>query len=117
MRKAGRPVFSPQRKLKRFLKIIILFCAFHHAPVSAIELDPYPVFDFSRDAFSITAFREERPNYYWVNTGVPDIFFNGVQQTSAYPGPTVYSMRSMEYGVQTKGWVSDQLQGTGHFPF
>ncbi len=76
-----------------------------------------PFFDFSRDSFSISTFREERPSFYWVNIGVPDLFFNGVQQLSAVPNPTVYSMRSVEYGVQIKGWATDQLQLRTTFPF
>ncbi|HJT25054.1 MAG TPA: hypothetical protein VJ873_10780 [bacterium] len=82
-----------------------------------LDLDPYPVFDFSRDPFSITIFREERPSFYWVNTGIPDFFFKGVQQLSATPNPVVYSVRSIEYGVQAKGWVTDQLQVRTTFPF
>ncbi len=101
----------------RSLVIFVLFLSFHPLEVSAVELDPYPVFDLSRDSFSITTFREERPSFYWVNIGVPDLFFNGVQQLSSKPNPTVYSIRSVEYGVQTKGWVSDQLQLRAIFPF
>jgi hypothetical protein len=93
--------------------------AFHlcSAPARALELDPYPVYDFSRDTFSISLFREERPSFYWVNIGVPDFFFNGVQQLSSIPNPTVYSIRSIEYGVQASGWVTDQVQLRGTFPF
>ena len=117
MKKNSRPDFLIRIKVILFLKILILIFSLGLANVRAVELDPYPVFDFSRDAFSITTFREERPSFYWVNIGVPDIFFNGVQQLSSTPNPTVYSMRSVEYGVQTKGWVSDQLQLRGTFPF
>jgi len=82
-----------------------------------LELDPFPVFDFSRDSFSVNFFREERPSFYWVNIGVPDFFFNGVQQLSSAPNPVVYSVRSIEYGVQAKGWLTDQLQVRTTFPF
>lgn len=84
---------------------------------SGIELDPYPIFNFSRDAFSISFFREERPSFYWVNIGVPDFFFTGVQQLSGLPNPTVYNIRSIEYGVQVKGWATDQLQLRTTLPF
>jgi hypothetical protein len=117
MKKDSWPFFPTQSKFKRFLTIFILIFSFVPVKVNGLELDPYPVFDFSRDSFSITTFREERPSFYWVNTGVPDIFFNGVQQTSFTPNPTVYSIRSIEYGVQTKGWVSDQVQLRVTFPF
>jgi hypothetical protein len=117
MKKDSWPVILIQRKLFRRLTTLVLIYCLRPANLSALELDPYPVFDFSRDSFSITTFREERPSFYWVNIGVPDSFFNGVQQLSAAPGPTVYSMRSVEYGVQTKGWVSDQLQLRATIPF
>jgi hypothetical protein len=117
MKKDNWPVILIRRKIFQYLQILVLISCFRPADVGALELDPYPVFDFSRDSFSITTFREERPSFYWVNTGVPDIFFNGVQQLSYSPGPVVYSIRSIEYGVQTKGWVSDQLQLRATFPF
>ncbi len=116
MKKDCWSFFSTQRKFIWFLMAVILFFSLLPSEIRALELDPYPVFDFSRDAFSITTFREERPSFYWVNTGVPDIFFNGVQQLSS-PNPIVYSMRSIEYGVQTKGWVSDDLQLRTTIPF
>jgi hypothetical protein len=117
MKKDCWSFFLLLRKFTWFLTIVFLFFSFHPPEVRALELDPYPVFDFSRDSFSITTFREERPSFYWVNIGVPDLFFDGVQQTSFKPNPTVYSIRSVEYGVQTKGWVSDQLQLRATFPF
>jgi hypothetical protein len=116
MKKDSRPVHPIQGKFIRLLTILILLFSFQPVPASALELDPYPVFDFSRDSFSISTFREERPSFYWVNIGVPDFFFNGVQQLSATPNLS-YSMRSVEYGVQAKGWVTDQLQVRATFPF
>ncbi len=115
MKKFGWPFFLIRRKF--ILLLTGFFFSFYPANIRAVELDPYPVFDFSRDTFSITTFREERPSFYWVNTGVPDIFFNGVQQLSSTPNPTVYSIRSVEYGVQTKGWVADQVQLRATIPF
>ncbi len=52
-----------------------------------------------------------------VNSGLPDFFFNGVQQLSGLPNPTVYNVRSIEYGVQAKGWATDQLQWRVTLPF
>ena len=102
--------------LSCYLLLAVFWCL--SPPASqALELDPYPLYDFSRDAFSISFFREERPSFYWVNIGVPDFFFNGVQQTSGPPNPTVYTMRSVEYGVQAKGWVDDSLQLRTTLPF
>src|ERR1035441_7548848 len=111
-----RPAF---RKRHRFLLMAMMALAwgsFPH-PCNSLELDPYPLFDFSRDSFNITFFREERPSFYWVNIGVPDLFFNGVKQLSSTPNPTVYSFRSIEYGVRTEGWLTDQLQFRATFPF
>lgn len=87
------------------------------APAWSVELEAYPVSDFSRDPLSISLFREERPNFYWVNIGVPDVFFKGVQQLSGPPNPTVYTMRGIEYGVQASGWLDDQLQVRATIPF
>jgi hypothetical protein len=111
------PVIPIQAKVLSFLIVLFLLFAFRPIQVRAVELDPYPVFDFSRDSFSISTFREERPSFYWVNIGVPDLFFNGVQQLSSAPNPIVYSVRSVEYGVQIKGWATDQLQVRTTFPF
>ena len=76
----------------------------------AVELDPFPVDSFSRDAFSISFFREERSSYYWVNIGVPDLFFKNVNQISASPNPVSYQIRGMEYGFQVSGWWDDHFQ-------
>jgi hypothetical protein len=94
----------------------VFFC-FSPRASFALEMDPYPIFDFTRDSFSFTLFREERPSFYWVNIGVPDLFFNNVQQTSTTPSPTVYTMRSIEYGVRAQGWLTDQLQLRTTIPF
>ncbi len=85
--------------------------------LQALQLDPYPILDFSRDPFSISVFREERPSFYWVNIGVPDAFFTGVNQTSALPGPTGFSIRSIQYGVRVQGWVDQRFQGLLTVPF
>ncbi len=86
--------------------------------VQALELEPYPHEFFSRDLFSISLFREERPSFYWVNAGIPDAFFNGVNQISGPPYPTtVYSVHSIEYGVKTGFWVTDNLQVRATLPF
>src|SRR5476649_2701882 len=65
------------------------------------ELDPFPDYTFSRDPVSFSFHREEKPSFYWVNIGVPDPFFRGVLQyvLGPPPNPTVYSMRSIEYGA------------------
>jgi hypothetical protein len=122
MKKGCEPCFSPLQTLKKFSLIIPLLGVFWmgQAPsVLAIELEPYPDYEFSRDSFTIDIFREERPSFYWVNAGVPDAFFNNVNQVSGPPPsvPTVYSIRSIEYGVKVKGWLTDQLQLGAAIPF
>ena len=106
-----------KNRLFSFWALLALSFFFAPSASRSLDLDPYPTFNFSRDPFSITLFREERPSFYWVNAGVPDFFFNGVQQLSSVPNPVVYAVRSIEYGVQTKGWVTDQLQLRATFPF
>ena len=108
---------NPPMKLKILLILLSFISFLCPVSLSAVEMDPYPVYDFSRDPFSIVFFREERPSFYWVNIGVPDFFFNGVLQTSAVPKPIAYAMRSVEYGVQSKAWVDDHLQLRATFPF
>ncbi len=83
---------------------------FSTGPVPAMELDPFPSESFTRDAFSLSFFREERLSYYWVNIGVPDQFFNGVNQISNYPNTVAYQIQGMEYGLRAAGWLDDQLQ-------
>jgi len=92
----------------------------------AISLDPYPVYDSFNDESSISFFREERPNFFWVNTGVPDAFFAPVtvnqspvtiNQTSSSPNNVVYSVNGIEYGVRMSHWVTDQWRVTGTIPF
>src|SRR5690348_15303439 len=85
-------------KFRLFLLIPMSFLcpAFSHA----LDLDPYPTDRFSRENFSFSIYREERPSFYWVNTGVPDVFFNGVSQISNGLNGAIlsYSIRSVEYG-------------------
>jgi hypothetical protein len=83
----------------------------------AVQLDPFPLLDFSRDAFTLSFFREERPSFYWVNTGVPDAFFRNIRQTSFAPNPTVYSVQGIEYGLQARVWATDRLQFRATLPF
>src|SRR5690349_8408943 len=64
-------------------------------PLGAVELDAYPPHEFSRDPLVISFFREERPSFYWVNIGLPDVFFTGVKRNST--SPLVYAIRSMEH--------------------
>ncbi len=75
----------------------------------------FPLPEVSRDESSIYFFREERPSFYWVNTGVPDSFFTPVSQISLVP--TVYSIRTIEYGLRVHGWVTDQINLKVTFPF
>jgi len=102
--------------IRRFFLLLILILSLSHS-LQALQLDPYPVLDFSRDPFSISVFREERPSFYWVNIGVPDVFFGGVSQTAGLPGPVSYSIRSIQYGVRVQGWVDRQIQGRLTLPF
>jgi hypothetical protein len=83
----------------------------------AVSLDPYPVYDAFHDESSISFFREERPNLFWVNTGVPDVFFNGVQQSSGQPTNEVYSVNGIEYGIRVSHWIDDHWRVTGTLPF
>jgi hypothetical protein len=96
----------------RFIFILFFSLIFFGAsgPVQAIELDPYPVDEFSRDPTSIYIFREERPGFYWENIGLPDVFFSGVKITSEYPASPLYSIRSIEYGLRACHWMNDQWQ-------
>jgi hypothetical protein len=86
----------------------------------AVSLDPYPVYDSFHDESSISFFREERPSFFWTNTGVPDVFFNQANQLSA-PSTQVnniaYSVNGIEYGVRLSHWVTDQWRVTGTIPF
>jgi len=89
--------------------------------VMAISLDPYPVYDSFHDESSISFFREERPSFFWTNTGVPDVFFNQANQLSA-PTSTqlnniAYGVNGIEYGVRISDWVTDQWRVTGTIPF
>ncbi len=85
----------------------------------SLELDPFPDYIFSRDPVSFSFHREEKPSFYWVNIGVPDPFFKGVLQyvLGPPPNPTLYSMRSIEYGAKVDGWLTDQLQLRAAIPF
>ena len=85
--------------------------------LEALELDPFPLPEVSRDEFSISFFREERPSFYWVNAGVPDTFFNPVSVVSSYPNPVTYSIRTIEYGIRVQDWISDQLNIRMTIPF
>ncbi len=104
------------RKLLFLFSFLFLFILFF-SPTTAIELDAYPVEGFSRDLISFSFFREERPSFYWVNIGVPDQFFVGVNNISSSPSPTIYSIRNIEYGVRAAGWFTDQIQLKATIPF
>lgn len=108
----------PRRHCGSPLKLFffLLLCAANTSGW-AIQLDPYPVNGFSRDPFSISLYREERPSFYWVNIGVPDLFFNGVNLISAPPSSIVYSMHSIGYGLRASGWLTDQLRLKTTIPF
>ena len=85
----------------------------------ALELEPFPLTPLSRDEFSFSFFREERPSFYWINAGLPDSFFPGINLVTNPNGSIVYfaAIRSIEYGVQAQGWINDQLQLKTTFPF
>jgi len=109
------------KTFKRFklLSNILFWLAFVFFPlkVMAISLDPYPVYDSFHDETSVSFFREERPNFFWVNTGVPDAFFKGVNQVSNQPGNISYSINGIEYGVRLSRWITDQWRITSTIPF
>jgi hypothetical protein len=112
-------VFLPRLKTHCQLQWLFLFFLMvilgTFRPLAAVELDPYPIQEFSRDLTTITFFREERPSFYWVNIGVPDVFFTGVKQR--FTSPLVYSVRSMEHGLRASAWVTDQWQLRVSVPF
>jgi hypothetical protein len=94
--------------------------------VMAVSLDPYPVYDSFHDETDISFFREERPNFYWVNSGIPDAFFAPttntqnpvtINQPSNQPTSIVYSVNGIEYGVRLSHWMTDQWRVTGTIPF
>jgi len=85
-------------------------------PIWAMDLDPFPIFSFSRDELSISLFRRERPSFYWTNIGVPDVFFQNVRNLSKVPNNT-YSVQGIEYGVSFSDWVTDQFQARVTLPF
>jgi hypothetical protein len=105
--------------LFKFRTIFFLFIFTSHffSSARAIELDPYPVYDSFHDEFSISFFREEKPNCYWVNAGMPDAFFAGVSLVSPPPSHVTYALRGIEYGIRFSGWVTDQWRLTGTVPF
>ncbi len=114
---AGAIRFKPG---SRSLFIVFLFGLWFHpfSSARAIELDPYPVYDAFHDEFSIAFYREEKPNCFWVNTGLPDVFFNGVSQISPPSSSTVtYDLKGIEYGLRFSGWVTDQWRFTATIPF
>ena len=95
----------------------LLFTLAPACPSAAVDLEPYPDYGFSRDDVDFSLFREERPSFYWTSAGVPDYFFNGVNQISASPGPSIYTFRNIEYGVKSRVWLTDQLQLRATMPF
>lgn len=116
------------RQHHKFFPVVLFFAVlfFHPQKVMAISLDPYPVYDSFHDETDISFFREERPSFYWVNSGVPDIFFAPVTNTqnpvtinqpSNQPTSIVYSINGIEYGVRMSHWITDQWRVTGTIPF
>jgi hypothetical protein len=108
---------------QKYFPVVLFFALlfFHPIKVMAVSLDPYPVYDSFHDESSISFFREERPSFFWTNTGVPDVFFNQANQLSA-PSTTqlnnvAYSVNGIEYGVRISHWVTDQWRVTGTIPF
>jgi hypothetical protein len=121
--KKGLKFVSLSRR-KRNFRAAFLFCltflSLLGQGAQALELDPFPVYGLSRDLFSVSFFREERPSFYWINVGVPDAFFKGVEPLifgTIPPNPLVYSVRSVEYGFQASFWCTDQLQIRTTIPF
>ncbi len=108
-------MFFKFRILSFCLLSLLPFCLPKH--LSAVELDPFPLPEVSREQVSISFFREERPSFYWLNAGVPDSFFNPVSVVSSYPNPVTYSVRTIEYGIRAQGWVTDQLNLRVTLPF
>jgi hypothetical protein len=112
------PIFQKSKFLYGILFFVILVLP--PVKVMAISLDPYPVYDSFHDESSISFFREERPSFFWTNTGVPDVFFNGVNQTSG-PSQTLpniaYSVNGIEYGVRLSHWITNEWRITGTIPF
>jgi hypothetical protein len=119
-----KEIYSPgsflRKKILFLLSAPIFFLGAELGTVAfALELDPFPDYSFSRDTASFSFHREEKPSFYWVNIGVPDLFFKGVLQyvLGPTPNPTVFSIRSIEYGAKVDGWLTDQLQLRAAIPF
>ncbi|GEM_PF-1379661 len=109
-----------RRNYKPLAFLFFTFLVFAPLKVIAVSLDPYPVYDSFHDESSISFFREERPSFFWTNTGVPDVFFNQANQLSApstQSNNVSYSVNGIEYGVRLSHWVTDQWRVTGTIPF
>jgi hypothetical protein len=110
-----------KKRFSLFLGGIFLFLTPFVTPQAfGLDLDIPAAFDFYRDPLTLSFYREERPSFYWVNIGVPDKFFEGVNQQvfgPVPPNPLVYSVRSVEYGLRVNYWCLDQFQLKMNLPF
>jgi hypothetical protein len=87
----------------------------------ATQMDPIPFENFAQDSFSFSLYRYEKPSFYLVSSGLPDFFFNGITKLSdplSTPGASlIYSLRSIEYGLQASVWPAEDIQLRFSLPF
>ena len=102
-----------------FTLIFSVFIGFTAFPAHGLELEPFPFESFTRDEYSFSFFREEKPSFYWVNAGVPDAFFTGINlvQDSRSMLTKSAAIRNIEYGVRSGVWASSQFHLRLTLPF
>ncbi|HET9869031.1 MAG TPA: hypothetical protein VFR02_00845, partial [bacterium] len=88
----------------------------------AVQMDPLPFENFSQDGFAFSVYRYEKPSFYLLSSGLPDLFFAGIKELSSpTPGrpndPLTFSLRGVEYGFQASAWPFEDLQLRLSLPF
>ncbi len=106
----------------RVLAVFALALFFALGKAQAVQMDPVPFENFSQDDFSFSIYRYEKPSFYLANSGLPDFFFNDVSKlsepTQASPGADlIYSLRSIQYGLQASAWPTNDIQIRVSLPF
>ncbi len=106
----------------RILAALALALSLAPLKAKALQMDPVPFENFSQDDFSFSLYRYEKPSFYLANSGLPDFFFNDVSKlsepTPASPGADlIYSLRSIQYGLQVSAWPTNELQIRVSLPF
>ncbi|HVM32763.1 MAG TPA: hypothetical protein VMU88_06480, partial [bacterium] len=113
----------PARRSQFSFRLGILAGLLALLPLSArsAQMDPLPFENFSQDDFAFSFYRYEKPSFYLLSCGLPDLFFNGITKLSdptLTPGASlVYSLRDIEYGFQASAWPLDDVQLRLSLPF